>query len=181
MKVKPYTKTRTMSETHELTSAEWSLYDRFFERGNLELLSKKPQDHPLLRDMRELTTRLHLERKIHYLVRPSLGWKQYDGLLTLDSTWILNKDCQPVLHVCSGDVIAVQYGWDRDVFITHVPKHEHVRGYLMSGYHPDMVGLFLPIFGQRNMTTAIDIRLEEHVLAAKHFVLEEKKHWTPQT
>lgn len=163
-----------------LTPAEWALYDELCTPQNLQRLSEHRNHEPwtLLRQIQELTTRLHESRQIHYVHRPEKNWAHNNAWLSLRNEGIFNLERSTIVYTMrGGDVLLVARHWDRDIFVTHTPRHETVCGYMLAGPHEEMVGLFLPLFDKETILSAIRIRREKDTILQEKWLEEECRFW----
>lgn len=155
----------------------WSLYDRFCEPTHLTtFINEGVSDQA--EQMRSATRAIHLDRTIHNLSRPQLGWNHHMAWLALSNAPIRNDMGQNVLYMRVGDVVIVEHGWDRDVIITHAPIDRNlVRGYLLSGRHEEMIGLFMPLFERYSILECIQLRMKKNVREATELAYQESDDW----
>lgn len=159
------------------SEAFWSLYDEFCHPAHLKSFVKKGESHrtPQMCAMMESA---HKTRAIHNLSRPERGWKNHKGWLALRNAPVRNDRGDTAIEMRAGDVIVVEWGWDRDVIITHNPIPRNiVCGYLLSGRWEEMVGLFMPLFDQRTIQNCIELRTAKNVEEALALAKEEARDW----
>jgi len=147
------------------TNLFWSLYDRYV-LGDF-------RDEELNRKLSELTKN-HI-REMFQLERLEKGWKTIRAWIALDHCHVRNDEGQSVFFVTLGDVVIINYGWDRDITITHSPIEEFVSGNLLG--REQCQGLFLPLFEADTIERAIRLQLKEIEKAALEKFAEEKGYW----
>ena len=120
----------------------------------------------------------HLTREIHHLTRPEKNWKHHKAWLALKDAAIQRFDGEVGMYMQAGDVIVVEFGWDRDVVITQNPINTNmVSGYLLSGRWPGMIGLFMPLFDKITIMKCIELRATENVRDSMSMAEKESLDW----
>lgn len=160
------------------TEEFWTLYDWFMHRDRLIKLSENELvDHA--NQVHMLAAEAQRGGKLQSLQRPCLGWSNPHAYLVLKYQMIPRPDGQFGINVSAGDVMFVEYGWDRDSIMTHGPIHSQVSGYFLSGKWPEMIGLFLPIFGFDKVIEAIQIRIKQNAIDSVGYIniSSEFKAW----
>ncbi len=152
----------------------WKFYDEFCQESNLKKLIED-SDSPMTMRMREITTAAHRSREIHKLKRPEKNWDYHRAWLALADAPIQNPDGTPIMYMRPGDVVVIEWPWDRDVIVTHVPISEHISGYLLSGKWDPMIGLFLPLFSHETIARCVELRVTANLTEAMEKVAEEAK------
>ena len=155
----------------------WDVYDEFCHPAHLERFNNKGGSHraPQMRSAMEMA---HQARAIHSLSRPERGWENHKAWLALRNAPIRNDRGDEAIYIRIGDVIVVEWGWDRDVIITHNPIPRNiVCGYLLSGKWEEMVGLFMPLFDHRTILKCIELRTAKNVREALKLAEEESRDW----
>jgi hypothetical protein len=170
-----------MSETIALpainSEAFWAIYDEFCHPVHLEGFINTGESHraPQMRSVMETA---HKDRAIHRLSRVERGWENHKAWLALRDAPIRNDRGDEAIYMRVGDVIVVEWGWDRDVIITHNPIPRNiVCGYLLSGRWEEMVGLFMPLFDRRTIFKCIELRTAKNVREATQLAEEESRDW----
>lgn len=159
------------------SEAFWSLYDEFCHPAHLEGFVKKSGSHRTSQ-MCAVMESAHRSRAIHKVSRPEKGWENHKAWLALRNAPIRNDRGDPAIEMRAGDVIVVEWGWDRDVIITHNPIPRNiVCGYLLSGKWEEMVGLFMPLFDQKTIHKCIELRTAKNVEEALALAKEEARDW----
>lgn len=159
------------------TEAFWRLYDEFCHPENLKELIESGTS-ARVPQMRSIMESAHQSRAIHNLSRPEKGWRNHKAWLALRNAPIRNDQGYPGLYMRVGDVVVVEWGWDRDVIITHNPiPRNMVSGYLLSGKWEEMVGLFMPLFERRTIVRCIELRTAKNVREAIDLAEEEAQDW----
>lgn len=155
----------------------WKMYDEFCDPTHLENFIENGASHlsPMMCKIMEAS---HRSRAYHRLSRIERGWKDHKAWLTLRDAPIRNLDGVPTLYMHVGDIIVVEWGWDRDVIITHTPINRNkVSGYLLSGKWEEMIGLFMPLFDRRTIMKCIEVRTAKNVRDALELADEEARDW----
>lgn len=170
-----------MSETIDLpaigTEAFWSVYDEFCHSAHLERLINNGDSHRAPQ-MRSIMEAAHRDRSIHRISRPERGWENHKAWFALRDAPIRNDRGDEAIYMRVGDVIVVEWGWDRDVIITHNPIPRNiVCGYLLSGKWEEMVGLFMPLFDRATILKCIELRASKNVIEAIQLAEEESRDW----
>ncbi len=161
----------------EIGSVEfWRLYDEFCQPAHLKSFIEDSES-PLTSQMSAIMISTHKAKTIHSISRPERGWKNNKAWLALRPAPIRNVKGHPFTHMRTGDVIIWQWGWDRDVIVTHNPISEHVCGYLLGGPWPEMVGLFMPLFDKKTIMECIKLRTAENVKDAIKQAEEDATLW----
>lgn len=120
----------------------------------------------------------HRSRAIHRLSRPEKGWENHKAWLALRNAPIRNDRGDEAIYMRVGDVVVVEWGWDRDVIITHNPIPRNiVCGYLLSGRWDEMVGLFMPLFERQAIVKCIELRTSKNVREAIDLAEKEARDW----
>lgn len=155
----------------------WDLYDEFCHPAHLERFIEKGTSHRTSQ-MCGVMEVAHRSREIHNLSRPDREWKNHKAWLALRDAPIRNDRGDSAVSMRAGDVIVVEWGWDRDVIITHTPIPRNiVCGYLLSGRWDEMIGLFMPLFERRTITKCIELRTAKNVREALALTEEEAQDW----
>jgi hypothetical protein len=154
----------------------WALYDLFCSsRDEFKKLPRGEQTETCLK-LQEILREGHDE--IVRLGRPERAWHHPKAWLVLRNEMILNKDSQVSIHLLAGDVMTREFGWDRDVFITHSPIVKRVSGQFLPQSWPNAEkGLFLPLFEKRVILRAIRTRLQANAFNALAKAEEESRDW----
>lgn len=137
--------------------AFWDLYDQFCSPVHLEKFIETGRSDQVAQ-MCQMMEVSHRARTIHYVSRPERGWGRRKAWLVLRDVPVRNEDGAPAVQMRIGDVVTLEPGWDRDVFITHNPIREVVSGYLLSGKWEEMIGLFMPLFDKATIMKCIELR-----------------------
>ncbi len=171
-----------MSKQTTLTAAQWKSYDEFIKPVNLKhLTSLGDNNHgwTLLSKMEKMMNKLHKSGTIHEIHRPEKArWTYPRAWLVLRHAPIFNREGTHCVYTMRpGDVISLQINWDRDVFATFTPIQSVESGYMLSGKHPEMVGLFLPLFDKKTITTAIRLRRKHDATLQEKWIGEETYRW----
>ncbi len=147
--------------------AFWRLYDDFCKPKHLKLHVSGEQTEINLR-IQEIMKKEHHLGTIRVANRPEKNWKFPMAWLGLRNEPVRNDRGEPAFYVRSGDVMVVEHGWDRDVFTTHTPIHEHVCGFILSPSPAwqEMVGLFMPLFDKKTILRCVKLRAEKNVQEA---------------
>ncbi len=147
------------------TDIFWQLYDQFVETDfrDQQLNSRISQ-----------IVRENIE-EIFQLKREEKGWQIIRAWIAIRDQQLFSREGKLACSIRCGDVIVVEYHWDRDVVITHVPMPEMVCGPLLGWEQSH--GLFLPLFDKIVIEKAIRLRLDEDVKDAIARFEEEKKFW----
>lgn len=154
----------------------WNLYDWFCSATSLENFIKYGKSHSSSQ-MCAVMELAHRARTIHHISRPDRGWQHHKAWLTLRDASIRNDEGNIVINMQRGDVVVVEHGWDRDVFVTHSPIHERTSGYLLSGKWEEMVGLFMPLFDKATILECIKIRTAKNVEEAIARAEKQANEW----
>lgn len=154
----------------------WAEYDLFCQPSHIEKFITCGHTQ-IAEFMRGRMRSLHVERRIHSLTRPERKWEHHKAWLSLRNEPIFNDHGSLVLHMRVGDVVAVEFGWDRDVIVTHSPVTEHVSGYLLSGHWDSMVGLFMPLFDASTILECVKHRMAMNVAESLARAKEQQTSW----
>ncbi len=155
----------------------WEFYDNFCSLTSLTKLVNE-QGYELALHMHSIMHAAHLTRAIHKLSRPDREWNHHKAWLTLMNAPIQRDDGENGMWVRAGDVMIVEHGWDRDVFITHAPiERNMVSGYMLSGKWPPMIGLFMPLFDKATIVKCVELRTSKNVTEALELAEQESKDW----
>ncbi|MBX4188121.1 MAG: hypothetical protein KW793_03225 [Candidatus Doudnabacteria bacterium] len=120
----------------------------------------------------------HEDGSIHRLSRAERGWENHKAWLAIHNAPIRNFEGEHKFYMRVGDVIVVEWGWDRDVIITHTPIPRNiVSGYLLSGKWEEMVGLFMPLFARSTILKCIELRAAKNVHEATMLAEQESRDW----
>ncbi len=159
------------------TEAFWSLYDDFCHPAHLEwLIEKGTSDRTP--QMCSIMETAHKARTIHSLSRLERGWSNHKAWLALRDAPVRNYRGDPTIEMRAGDVIVVEFQWNRDVIITHNPIYRNIQsGYLLSGKWEEMVGLFMPLFERQTIVKCIELRTAKNVREAINLAEEEARDW----
>lgn len=159
------------------SEAFWTMYDEFCHPVHLEKFINQSESH-LAPWMQKIMEAAHRDRTIHRVSRPGRAWNNHKAWLALRNAPIRNDLGNPTLHMRVGDVIVVEWGWDRDVIITHSPiPRTIVSGYLLSGRWEEMVGLFMPLFDHATILKCIELRTSKNLTEALQLAEEESRNW----
>ncbi len=153
----------------------WVLYDRFCTPQEFgELVAGKQTE--LCMELQSILRAGHME--IVKLPRESKGWHYPKAWLVLRHEDVIHKDGYIFLTLQAGDVMTREFGWDRDVFITHSPIIERVSGQFLGQSWPGAEkGLFLPLYTTFTILAAIHAKLEENTSRAMNKAVEECHDW----
>ena len=155
----------------------WKLYDKFCDPAHLEKFVQKGES-PHTPQICKILESAHNSGAIHRISRPGRRWAKHKAWLSLRNAPIRNDEGNPVIQMRTGDVIVVEWGWDRDVIITHTPIYRNiVSGHLLSGRWEEMVGLFMPLFDQKTINKCIELRITKNVEEAIALANEEAQDW----
>jgi hypothetical protein len=156
----------------------WKLYDELCSPDSLSRLVNEGSEYPPASQMLRITKAAHLTRAIHTLSRSERGWGHHCAWLALKHQMIQNYEGQFGMDMRAGDVVAVEFGWDRDVVITHSPSVSMVSGYLLSGKWEPMIGLFLPLFDKETILCAAKLRVAKNSEEAEKLAIKESEDWS---
>lgn len=160
----------------EIGSEEfWILYDEFCKTELVELAKGYTSSTCLA--LQEILRTGH--GQIVKLPRPEKGWQYPKAWVVLRYEDVMNKEGTNIFMVLEpGDVMTREFGWDRDVFITHSPIIERVSGdYLPQGWPNARKGLFLPLYDRDTIMNAIKSKLEQNTTRALKKATEEARDW----
>ena len=155
------------------TDQFWSLYDRFCQEEQL-VQHIAVGVTPLAHELRVITTEAARKRQLSRLCRPARGWQRHHAWVALDAATVFNHEGTLITHVRPGDVMTVQWNWDREILITHTPHREMVSGSLRGCLNErDVYGLFLPLFDRQTIETCIGQRLAADAVSTVDFFNKE--------
>lgn len=169
-----------MSETIALpgigTEAFWAIYDEFCRLDEFVELARSKQSELCLKLQQILRTG-HME--IVKLARPEKGWHYPKAWLVMRYEHILDPSGgYVVMALDAGDVMTREFGWDRDVIVTHSPIIERVSGQFLGQQWPNAEkGLFLPLYDKATIMTAIKAKAERNLARTLEKAEEESRDW----
>jgi hypothetical protein len=102
------------------------------------------------------------------------------GYLAVRSTVIYRKDDgKNVDQIIQGDVVVMQYNWDRNVIVTHVPLSQNIPiPYVLIGVHVfGLEGLWLPIFDAAKIRPLVELQMKKYTGSIDSFLVEEEDWW----
>ena len=103
----------------------WEVYDKYIETGDISLRGQ-------LSDLLRLVER---QSRCDQLLRPEKVWNKILAWQILRHQEFVFSDNYS-LTVSAGEIIIWLPHWDRDVFVTRIPKKELVSGaFLKPGFH----------------------------------------------
>lgn len=157
------------------SDAFWNLYDEFCSKELIRLPSGKPGNLNL--KLQEVLRTSHFE--IVKLSRLEKGWHHPKAWLVLRDEHVMNMDGAYVLMTLeAGDVMTREFGWDRDVFVTHSPIIERVSGQFLSQHWPNAEkGLFLPLYDKATIMKAVQVKVWRNLARTLEKVREEARDW----
>jgi len=168
-----------MSTTNKLpeigSEAFWNIYDEFC---NKELVGLSSSDlGALCFKLQEILRAGHSE--IVKLDRPKKGWGHPKAWLVLRREHVMNMEGTHVFMTLeAGDVMTREFGWDRDVFVTHSPIIERVSGQFLNQQWPNAEkGLFLPLYDKATIMKAVRAKAERNLARALEKAEEEAHDW----
>lgn len=151
----------------------WKIYDQFCSAVELTKLADGEQTETCL----ELQEILRVGDFVR-LPRPEKGWDYPKAWLVLRGENIITDEGHIFLPLQPGDVMTREFGWDRDVLITHTPIIERVSGqFLNQKWHGAQKGLFLPLYTKEVIMVTIQIKCEKNTKNALEKAKEESKVW----
>lgn len=150
------------------TPVFWDIYDKASQKGF--------RDKSLNGQLSSLIE-ANIERVLN-IKRPEKSWEIIRGWVALKDEQLRNDNGDIVLYINTGDIVIIQYAWDRDVIVTHFPRKDMVSGPLLGGKQSH--GLFAPLFDQAIIEGLIKMKLTEYEEAALAFFDAEKKCWNPK-
>ncbi len=153
----------------------WHLYDRFCTTTEFEKLCRGEQTERCLQLQQTLREG---HKRIVKLDRPTRNWNGPRAWLVLRGEMIHNTEGHVFMVLTGGDVMTREFGWDRDVFITHSPIIERVSGQFLGQSWPGATrGLFLPLFEYRTIMNAIETKLKANTEQTLAKAEEEARDW----
>ncbi len=157
------------------SEAFWSLYDEFSNKELVGLSNGKPGE--LCLKLQEVLRKGHSE--IVRLARPEKGWHHPKAWLVLRFEHVMNMEGTHVFMTLeAGDVMTREFGWDRDVFVTHSPIIERVSGQFLGQQWPNAEkGLFLPLYDRATIMKAILAKAERNLARTLEKAEEEARDW----
>lgn len=158
------------------SEAFWSIYDEFCDR-ELARFSSDTDPGDLCLKLQEILRAGHGE--IGKLPRPEKGWNHPKAWLVLRNESVMDREgSHVVMYLQAGDVMTCEFGWDRDVFVTHTPIIEHVSGQFLSQRWPNaQKGLFLPLYDRSTIMKAIQAKLEMNMVRSWEKAQKESREW----
>ena len=153
----------------------WVLYDKFCSDEEFKKLSDSEQTESCLQ-LQQILREGH--GRIVGLERQNVGWTHPNAWLVLRHETIMHSEGYVFMHLQPGDVMTREFGWDRDVFITHAPIIERVSGqFLNQHWYGAKKGLFLPLYTKETIMSAIRIKLERNSTNALAKAKIEAREW----
>lgn len=105
------------------------------------------------------------------------------GYVAIAHSHIFNKRDDYVGQVCLGDVLVLQFNWDRNIIVTNLPLSQNcpipylLRDTdLLRGYK----GIWLPIFNPRRIRDFAERQIKQHTESVSELLDEEEKWWNMQ-
>lgn len=158
----------------------WHLYDSLCLPEALKRLIEHREESDLVLQMRTVMRETHASKNLHRLMRPERGWTGPRAWLALGNAPMRNLDNpnQIVNWFRTGDVLVVEFGWDRDVIITHSPIERNlVSGYILGSKQDEMIGLFMPLYEASTIHHCIKLRLARNTREAIELAEQEALDW----
>jgi hypothetical protein len=157
------------------SEAFWNLYDEFLSKELIGLSNGKPGD--LCSKLQEVLKKGHSE--IVRLARTEKGWHYPKAWIVLRGEHVMNMEGTHVFMTLEpGDVMTREFGWDRDVFVTHSPIIERVSGQFLGQQWPNAEkGLFLPLYDKETIMMAIRVKAEKNLSRTLEKAEEEARDW----
>ena len=163
------------------TADFWKLYDKFCTAREFVRLANGEQSQ-LCTDLQRILRKnpVTLGRlTITSLARGSRGWENPKAWLVLRNESVITESGHIFLKLSPCDVMTCEYGWDRDVFVTHHPIVERVSGQFLGQRWPLAEGgLFLPLYDKRTIMSAIKTRLIKNTSESISKAEEEARDWS---
>ncbi len=153
----------------------WNLYDEFCTKELIGLTSGKSGD--LCLKLQEVLRTGH--SNIVKLARIGKGWHYPKAWLVLRGEHVMNMEGTHVfITLEAGDVMTREFGWDRDVFVTHSPIIERVSGQFLNQQWPNAEkGLFLPLYDKATIMKAVRAKAERNLTKTLEKAEEEARDW----
>jgi hypothetical protein len=105
------------------------------------------------------------------------------GYVAVAHAHIFNKDDDYVGQVCAGDVMILQFNWDRNIIVTNLPLSQNCPilcmlrdTHIMTGYK----GIWLPIFDSSRIRSFAERQIKEYTKSVSQLFDEEEKSWEIQ-
>lgn len=168
-----------MNETLPIIGSKsfWNIYDKFCRSAHLRSFIKDGASN-LAPQMCAIMEAAHRSREMHLIKsRPERGWRLHAAWLALRNAPVRNDRGVPVTYMRPGDVVVVEWGWDRDVVITHSPNTRTICGLIRSGKWNEEVGLFMPLFERCTIIQCIKWRTAKNALEALALAEKEAQDW----
>lgn len=110
----------------EIIEEFWNIYDKYIQT----------EDKVLRKELSDLLAQVEEKGREKQLFRPEKGWNRILAWQVLQTKrFIYPRVNQPVL-LYEGEILAWTPCWDRDVYLTRIPYHEEVSGYIIRpGYY----------------------------------------------
>lgn len=104
----------------------WSIYDEYIQTG----------DKTLRKELSELLAQIEDKDRAKQLSRPEKNWTRILAWQVLRTQqFIYPRTNFPVL-LEEGEILAWTPCWDRDVYLTRIPYHESISGFILRpGYY----------------------------------------------
>lgn len=107
----------------EKTDLFWTMYDKYIQT----------KDHSLRKELSGLLSQIEKKSRQDQLLRPEKGWNKILAWQVLRNQSFVFVNHSTFVH--EGEIIIWFSHWDRDVFISRIPKEEFVSGaFLKPGF-----------------------------------------------
>jgi len=104
----------------------WNVYDEYIQTGNKELRRK----------LSTLLSQVEEKNREKQLFRPEKGWIRILAWQVLRNQRFIHPRNNFPVFLNEGEILAWTPCWDRDVYLTRIPYHEEVSGYILRpGYY----------------------------------------------
>lgn len=168
------------------TKEFWEIYDQYIETGEIELRSQ----------LSSLLAKIEGRGK-EEVKRPEKEWNKPLGWQVIRQETLIFSATNFRFSLLLGEVILWEMGWDREAFISRIPRTELVAGTIVRpGYHyqgptegepesygnnklyGDCRGVFLPIFSIDTLEMMAFDYIEINKMSLKvSLALEREKPW----
>lgn len=105
------------------------------------------------------------------------------GYVAIAHSFVINKDGAATDQILKGDVLILQYNWDRNIIVTKLPLSQTCPiPFLLkdTGLLTGLKGIWLPVFDPRRLRTFAERQIKKYTLDVSKFFDQEEKWWSRQ-
>lgn len=105
------------------------------------------------------------------------------GYVAIANSPLFDKEGAYRGQILKGDVLILQYNWDRNIIMTELPLQQNCPiPFLLkdTGITKGFRGVWLPIFDPRLIRGFVEKQIQRYVQSASYLLDEEEKWWNQQ-